>query len=70
MQNSKIEWCDHTANFWSGCTKVSPACAHCYAETLAKRFPHFGKWGAGAPRAWHGKNAIKDIMKWSAAHFL
>lgn len=68
-QNSNIEWCDHTANFWSGCTKVSPACAHCYAESLAKRFPHFGQWGAGAPRTWHGKNAAKDIRKWSAAHF-
>jgi protein gp37 len=65
MQNSKIEWCDHTANFWSGCTKVSPACAHCYAETLAKRFPHFGQWGEGKPRAWHGKNAIKDLRRYN-----
>lgn len=26
MKNTKIEWCDHTVNFWWGCTKVSPAC--------------------------------------------
>ncbi len=26
-----IEWCDHTHNPWIGCTKVSPACDHCYA---------------------------------------
>jgi protein gp37 len=32
-ENSKIEWTDHTFNPWIGCTKVSPACDHCYAET-------------------------------------
>lgn len=30
-ENSKIEWTDHTFNPWLGCTKVSPACDHCYA---------------------------------------
>jgi protein gp37 len=38
-----IEWADATWNPWWGCTKVSPACAHCYAETLANRF-HHGLW--------------------------
>lgn len=28
--NSKIEWCDHSINFWTGCTKVSTGCARCY----------------------------------------
>lgn len=37
MENSKIEWTDHTFNPWTGCEKVSPACANCYAETWAKR---------------------------------
>lgn len=36
-ENSKIEWCQHTFNPWVGCTKISPACDHCYAETWAKR---------------------------------
>lgn len=31
-ENTKIEWTDHTINFWWGCEKVSPACANCYAE--------------------------------------
>jgi protein gp37 len=31
-QVTGIEWCDHTYNSWIGCTKVSPACDHCYAE--------------------------------------
>ena len=37
-QNSKIEWTDATWNPVRGCTKVSPGCAHCYAETFAERF--------------------------------
>jgi protein gp37 len=28
-----IEWADATVNVWEGCTKLSPACKHCYAET-------------------------------------
>lgn len=28
--NSKIEWCDHTINFWTGCIKVSTGCKFCY----------------------------------------
>jgi len=35
---SKIEWTDATWNPVTGCTKISPGCAHCYAETFAKRF--------------------------------
>lgn len=34
-EKSKIEWCDDTHNFWRGCVKVSPGCAHCYAEVSA-----------------------------------
>jgi protein gp37 len=36
--NSSIEWTDATWNPVRGCTKVSPGCAHCYAETFAERF--------------------------------
>jgi protein gp37 len=36
--SSKIEWTDATWNPVRGCTKVSPGCAHCYAETFAERF--------------------------------
>jgi protein gp37 len=35
---SAIEWTDATWNPVRGCTKVSPACKHCYAETFAERF--------------------------------
>lgn len=36
--NSKIEWTDATWNPVRGCSKISPGCVHCYAETLAERF--------------------------------
>src|SRR5437763_236127 len=36
--NTKIEWTDATWNPIRGCTKISPGCAHCYAETFAERF--------------------------------
>jgi protein gp37 len=35
---SRIEWTDATWNPVRGCTKISPGCAHCYAETFAERF--------------------------------
>ncbi len=36
--NSEIEWTDATWNPVRGCTKISPGCKHCYAETFAERF--------------------------------
>jgi protein gp37 len=36
--NSAIEWTEATWNPLVGCTKVSPGCDHCYAETLVNRF--------------------------------
>ena len=35
---SAIEWTEATWNPVRGCTKVSPGCKHCYAETFAERF--------------------------------
>lgn len=36
--NTKIEWTDVTWNPVRGCTKISPGCKNCYAETFAERF--------------------------------
>ena len=36
--HSTIEWTDATLNPVRGCTKISPGCVHCYAETFAERF--------------------------------
>jgi protein gp37 len=35
---SRIEWTDATWNPVTGCTKVSPGCKNCYAQTFAERF--------------------------------
>jgi protein gp37 len=35
---SAIEWTDATWNPVRGCTKISPGCKHCYAETFSERF--------------------------------
>lgn len=37
-ENSTIEWTDATWNPVRGCDKISPGCAHCYAQTFAERF--------------------------------
>ena len=37
-ESSRIEWTEATWNPVTGCTKISPGCAHCYAETFAERF--------------------------------
>ncbi len=36
--DSRIEWTETTWNPVTGCSKVSPGCAHCYAETFAERW--------------------------------
>jgi len=37
-EHSEIEWTDATWNPIRGCTKITPGCDHCYAETFAERF--------------------------------
>lgn len=48
-ENSGIEWTHHTFNPWIGCTKVSAACDHCYAEAWDARFKG-ERWGPRAAR--------------------
>lgn len=44
-QKSKIEWTQNTWNPTTGCTKISPGCKFCYAETMAKRLQAMGVRG-------------------------
>jgi len=62
-EQTNIEWADSTANFWAGCTKVSPACDHCYAEGLMDTRMHRAKWGPHGVRAYI-KQGWADIRKW------
>lgn len=63
-ENSKIEWTDHTFNPWTGCTKVSPGCDHCYAEGWAKR-SGIVRWGAGEPRRRTTEANWRQPVKWN-----
>ncbi len=38
MQNTGIEWADHTINQYVGCSAISPGCNNCYAEAIENRF--------------------------------
>lgn len=64
-KNSKIEWTDHTFNPWTGCTKVSPGCDHCYAEAWSRR-SGVVEWGNHARRRTTAAN-WKEPLKWNAA---
>ncbi|UXQ89154.1 hypothetical protein [Synechococcus phage MinM1] len=63
-ENSAIEWCDHTFNPWIGCTKVSPGCDHCYAETLATN--RLGvAWGPHAERRRTAESTWRQPLAWN-----
>lgn len=63
--NTKIEWADHTFNPWTGCTKVSPGCDHCYAESWAKRSGHV-EWGPYKARRRTTESYWQQPRKWNA----
>ena len=42
---TSIEWTEHSWNPTTGCTKISPGCEHCYAETMALRLKAMGAKG-------------------------
>jgi protein gp37 len=52
---SAIEWTDATWNPVTGCSKVSPGCAHCYAERLSLRFGH-------SALPWTPANAEQNVV--------
>ena len=64
-KDSAIEWTHHTFNPWWGCTKVSPGCKNCYAETWAKRVGA-EVWGARAPRRELSDAYWRQPLAWNA----
>ncbi|WP_226779566.1 DUF5131 family protein [Oceaniglobus trochenteri] len=62
--NSKIEWTTHTFNPWWGCTKVSEACKHCYAEAWAKRVGQ-NVWGPKPERRQLSDTHWRQPLKWN-----
>ncbi len=63
-EQSGISWTDATFNPWWGCVKVSPACDHCYAATLAQRFGT--EWGVDARRRFFPDKHWNEPVRWNA----
>lgn len=69
MRTTKIEWTDKTWNPVTGCTKVSPGCAHCYAEMMAHRLQAMGveKYENGFNVTIH-EDVLNEPLKWKSPH--
>ena len=63
-----IGWTDSTFNPWMGCTKVSPACDHCYAQTLVEGRFKRAEWGPGKPRVRTSAANWKLPLQWEREH--
>lgn len=63
-EHTGISWTDHTFNPWWGCTKVSPGCDNCYAETFDKRVGGH-HWGKGQPRRTFPDKHWNEPLKWN-----
>ena len=55
MRESKISWTTTTWNPVHGCSKVSPGCDRCYAETLSLRYG----W---TKKEWTSKNVKENVQ--------
>jgi protein gp37 len=54
-EKTGIEWTEATWNPVTGCSKVSPGCARCYAERLSLRF----RW---SPKPWLPEHAHENVV--------
>lgn len=65
-EDTAISWADATFNPWVGCEKVSPGCAHCYAETLVTgRMNRPGTWGADGVRERTAPSTWRHPLSWA-----
>jgi len=63
-QRTSIAWATDSFNPWIGCTKVSPGCANCYAETESHR-RGWAEWGKGKPRHRTGVSYWRQPLAWN-----
>jgi len=63
--SSKIEWTNSTWNPVTGCSKISPGCANCYAEKYAVRLKAMGQpnYANGFKLTLH-ENMLERPLKW------
>lgn len=62
MAKTAIPWAHYTFNPIWGCQKVSPGCAHCYAEQFAQRV--YGK----ETTMWRGDRMVASARTWNQPH--
>jgi protein gp37 len=66
MKHPRIEWAEKVWNPITGCTKISPGCANCYAERMAKRLA--GRCGYPAVEPFrvtlHDDMTFVEPLKW------
>lgn len=65
MEGTKIRWAENTWNPMTGCTKISPGCDNCYAETIAEKFR-----GTAFPNGFlptYKPQKLTDPAKWAAS---
>lgn len=55
---------DYDFNPWHGCTKVSPACDNCYAETVTGMYGD-KVWGHDAPRRFMSADHWRNPHRWN-----
>ncbi len=77
---SSIEWLwpdgfiGESWNPVTGCEKVSPGCAHCYAETFARRFPKSASYSPnylpGTARIVSHEDRLSLPMRWKRPRFV
>ena len=64
-ETTSIAWTDHTWSPWEGCTKISPACDHCYAARMNGWLKAGENWGPGAPRLEYSEEHWKKPGRWA-----
>jgi protein gp37 len=75
MGKTSIEWTRYqradgswapgfTFNPWIGCTKVGPACDHCYAEDMMANRYRRVEWGAGEDRIRTSAANWREPLRW------
>src|SRR4051794_30641791 len=65
MRYSLISWCDHSFNYWYGCTEVSPGCLKCWAEDFGHRIGV--AWGPHGEGRLAAASTRREPSRWNDA---
>jgi protein gp37 len=64
MGETTIPYVHYSFSPWWGCVKVSPGCAHCFADTFDHRLG-FSHWGPQAPRRLFDAKHFLAPLRWN-----